>query len=192
MKTSISIFFFALFSLVAFTACSSQKTAVRSQSTSSAGNTSVAKKGVKWMSFEEAIAANERNPKKIFIDVYTDWCVWCKKMDKSTFRNPRVVKYLNDNFYSVKLDGEYKGEISFKGRTWNFVKDRKSGYHELASMLLDGRLSFPSYVVMNEDQKRIQVIPGYMEAPEFDMIMHYYGDDYYKTMTWSAFEQKYR
>ena len=64
---------------------------------------------VQWMSFEEAVAKNKLEPKKIFVDVYTDWCGWCKKMDAGTFNNPVVAKYLNEKYYNVKLDAEGQG-----------------------------------------------------------------------------------
>ena len=57
---------------------------------------------VKWMSFEEAVAKSKIEKRKIFIDVYTDWCGWCKVMDKSTFNDPQVAKILNEKFYPVK------------------------------------------------------------------------------------------
>ena len=57
---------------------------------------------VKWYTLEEAQKLNAKNPKKIIIDVYTDWCGWCKKMDQATFGNPAIAKYLNDNYYPVK------------------------------------------------------------------------------------------
>ena len=61
---------------------------------------------VKWMTWEEAAAANDKQPKKIFVDVYTNWCGWCKKMDASTFKETDVVKILNEKFYPVKLNAE--------------------------------------------------------------------------------------
>ncbi|MBT8210292.1 MAG: thioredoxin domain-containing protein, partial [Eudoraea sp.] len=63
---------------------------------------------VQWLTWEEAtnLATTEENPKKIFVDVYTDWCGWCKKMDKDTFQNAEVAAYMSKNFYMVKLDGE--------------------------------------------------------------------------------------
>ena len=50
------------------------------------------------MGFEEAVAKSEKAPKKLFIDVYTDWCGWCKKMDKTTFAETEVAKYINENY----------------------------------------------------------------------------------------------
>jgi thiol:disulfide interchange protein len=37
---------------------------------------------VKWLSYDEAIALSKKNPKPIFIDVFTDWCGWCKEIKK--------------------------------------------------------------------------------------------------------------
>ncbi len=42
-------------------------------------------KTVRWLSWEEAIELSKEDPRKIVIDVYTEWCGWCKKMDKTTF-----------------------------------------------------------------------------------------------------------
>ena len=65
------------------------------------------------MSIEKAyeLSLTEENPKKIFIDVYTDWCGWCKRMDNTTFKDSVMVKFLNDNFYCVKLNAEQKEDI---------------------------------------------------------------------------------
>ena len=60
--------------------------------------------GINWMTWDEANAANKVTPKKIFIDIYTDWCGWCKKMDKSTFQDASVIEALNKDFYAVKFD----------------------------------------------------------------------------------------
>lgn len=61
---------------------------------------------IKWMGFNEAIEACKKEPKMIFIDVFTDWCGWCKRMDATTFKNPVIAKYMNDKFYAVKFDAE--------------------------------------------------------------------------------------
>src|SRR5688572_3382607 len=55
-------------------------------------------KEIRWMTIDEVQVAMKKKPKKVWIDVYTDWCGWCKKMDKTTFVNPEVIKYMNKNF----------------------------------------------------------------------------------------------
>ena len=78
-------------------------------------------KKINWMTFEEAVKLNETAPKKIFIDVYTDWCGWCTKMDQTTFVDPMIVEYMNENFYAVKFNAEQKEPVEFMGYT--FVND---------------------------------------------------------------------
>jgi thioredoxin-related protein len=118
---------------------------------------------VNWISFSEAVelAGSEENPKKVFIDVYTDWCGWCKKMDKDTFQNPQVAKYMEDNFYMVKMDGEGKEPIDFKGKTYKFIPSGRKGYHELAAALMQGRLSYPTTIFLDEEMNMLSPVPGY-------------------------------
>ena len=59
---------------------------------------------IKWTSFEDAIKKYQQQPKEIFIDVYTDWCGWCKKMDKTTYKNDVIVKYINDLPKEMRAD----------------------------------------------------------------------------------------
>lgn len=71
---------------------------------------------IEWLSFEEAVKENDSDKKLIFIDVYTDWCGWCKVMDKKTFTDETVKSFMNDNFHNVKLDAEQKEQIQFAGK----------------------------------------------------------------------------
>ena len=57
--------------------------------------------GIKWLTIEQAAERMKKEPRKIVIDVYTDWCGWCKKMDKNTFTDPKVVALVNKDYYAV-------------------------------------------------------------------------------------------
>ncbi|SDM42099.1 Thioredoxin-related protein [Catalinimonas alkaloidigena] len=146
---------------------------------------------INWLTFEEAMALNQKNPKKVFLDVYTDWCGWCKRMDQTTFSDPEVVKYMNENFYAVKFDAEGKDPIQFKGQTFKFVPSGRNGYHELAAALLNGKLSFPTTVYLDEEMNLIQPVPGYMKAPEFLKVLSYFGSDHFKDTPWEKYEKSY-
>lgn len=145
---------------------------------------------IQWLSWTEAVekANSENNPKKIFVDVYTDWCGWCKKMDKNTFNNPKVLDYMKDKFYMVKLDAEQKEDILYKGKTFKFIAQGRSGYHELAAALLQGRLSFPTTIFLNANQEILSPIPGYQGPEDFLKIAKYYGDDVYKDRSWKEYD----
>jgi thioredoxin-related protein len=152
---------------------------------------------VKWMSFEQAVAAIEkdkkegRKPKKIFIDIYTDWFGWCKKMDKETFEHASIYPYLNKNFYPVKLNAEQREEIKFANHTFKFVPQGTRGYHELAASLLDGQMSYPTVIFLNEEVQMLQRIPGYLDIPTFDAIMHYLAEDHYRNTPWADFQRQF-
>ena len=147
---------------------------------------------VDWLSWDQAaaLAESEANPKKIFVDVYTDWCGWCKKMDKDTFQNAEVAQYMQDNFYMVKLDGEGKEPIEFRGTTYKYVPSGRRGYHEFAAALLQGRLSYPTVVFMDEKLNVLSPVPGYQKPGPFLNIARYFGDDIYKDKDWQTYSSQ--
>lgn len=152
---------------------------------------SAQKAEINWMTIEEAEAAVAQEPRKVFIDVYTDWCGWCKRMDKNTFQNPGLAEYVNENFYAVKLDGEEKDSLTFRGETYGFVKKGRRGYNELPAVMLDGRLSYPTIVFLDEELNMIQPIPGYQAPQVFEQIITYMANDVYKTESFEDYKEKY-
>lgn len=113
---------------------------------------------IEWMKFEEAIAANAQNPKMLIVDVYTDWCGWCKKMDKETFTDPKVIAHINENFYAVKLNAEDTSRtFDFMGRTYNEAQ-------MAAAMRVN---SYPNFVIIEPKLQNIAQLPGYRQPEEF-------------------------
>jgi len=147
---------------------------------------------VQWMSFEEALKKGKENPRKIFIDVYTDWCGWCKRMDKTTFDNEKVAALLNEKYYAVKLDAEQKGDIEFDGRTFKFIAEGRNGYHELAASLLNGKMSYPTVVFLDEEFRLITPVPGYQQPQDLHPILQFIGDSHYKNTKWESFIEQYK
>jgi len=149
---------------------------------------------IKWMDFEEAVALNKKKPKKIFIDMYTDWCGWCKKMDGATFINPVIVEYMNANYYAVKFNAERKDTVVYNGT--KFVNPNPTGQrssHQLAMELLSGRMSYPSFIFLDENLNKITTVPGYRKAPEFESILHFFGENaYLKDPVFSNFDATFK
>lgn len=154
--------------------------------------TADAQNNVKWMSWEEAMTAAETSPKKIYIDVYTDWCGYCKKMDKTTFKDPKVVDFLNDNFYPVKFNAEQKEKINFNNTEFGYIAGGQRGVHELAYALLNGRLGYPAFVILDEEFARILISPGFKGPDAVMMEMEFAKDEKYKTMAWTNFQTEYK
>lgn len=143
---------------------------------------------IQWMTWEDAIKKSDKNPKKIFVDVYTDWCGWCKKMDASTFADPKVTEFINKNFYAVKFNAEQSEDIVYKGNTLKFIPNGRRGYHQLAFSLLDGRLGYPSYVYLDEQQNRITISPGFKPVDAMMKELNYVAGNHYKTITLDQYQ----
>lgn len=123
-------------------------------------------KKINWVSIEEAEKLTMETPKKIFVDVYTDWCGWCKRMDATTFTDEAVIDYVNEHFYAVKLNAESKENISLKGMNTNGI--------ELARSF---RVSaYPTIVFIDETFQRVTPVPGYRKAEEFRDILKQFNE----------------
>lgn len=143
---------------------------------------------IKWYTWDEAVNLNKKKPKKIFIDVYTDWCGWCKRMDAQTFTNPEVIGYMNANFYPVKFNAEQKETIKFQDKEFGYQQgERGRGVHMLAYSLLDGRLGYPAFVMLNEKYERIALSPGYKEAPQLMKELKFAKEEIYKNKSWDEY-----
>lgn len=147
---------------------------------------------INWMSWEEAVEASSVEKRKFVVDVYTEWCGWCKKMDSSTFRDEEIVKYVNENYYAIKFDAEQKEDISLNGKVYKFNRTGKRGYHQLAAEITRGRLSYPTVVFLDEDLNLIQSIPGYRDTQSFEMIMRYFAENYHTSIPWKKYVRSYQ
>jgi thioredoxin-related protein len=140
---------------------------------------------IKWISFEDAVELQKTKPKKIIVDVYTDWCGWCKKMDKNTYTDAEVIKQIEANFYFVKLNAEQKEEIKYKDKVFTFKQEYKA--NELAVSLLNGQMSYPSTVFLDEDMNLLTVVPGYLTPKDMNPILKYFGENIYKEKNWKEY-----
>lgn len=145
---------------------------------------------IHWMTIEQAEQKMKEQPKMVLVDVYTSWCGWCKVMDKKTYTNPDLIKYVNNNFYAVKFNAEQKSTIHFMGKDWEYNKQYK--VNNLAMDILHGRLSYPTTVIMEKDFKSAEPIPGYLEVPQMESILKYFGDEVYLHEAWKDFQKSFK
>lgn len=146
---------------------------------------------VNWMTLEQAIEKSKTEKRKIFVDVYTDWCGWCKRMDSTTFVDPSVARYLNEHYYAVKFNAEQQQDIVYKDKTYHFKRNGARGYHELAAEWLNNRLSYPTVVFLDENMTLIQPVPNYQEPRKMETIINYFGSDSHRKTPWEAFERNF-
>jgi thioredoxin-related protein len=150
---------------------------------------------IDWMTMDEALAAQEGAPRKIFMDVYTVWCGPCKLLDKNTFSNIDVITYINENYYAVKFNAEGKEPITFEGFTYtnpNYKEGRRgrNATHFFADALkLQG---YPSLVFFENDGSLIQAIAGYKTPEELELFLKMIATDAYKNVNTGPKWQKYK
>lgn len=154
---------------------------------------------VEWMSMNDALEAQKENPKKIFVDVYTDWCGPCKLMDKKTLQNKDVAKYISNNYYAVKFNAEGTEEVNYNDFTYtnpNYNPDRKgrNSQHLFAHALkITG---YPSIVFFDETGKVIAPVVGYQSPTQLEVYLKMINNDDYKRLNtaeaWNAYKDNFK
>tara|TARA_R110000868_G_scaffold28241_28_gene106239 strand:+ start:3375 stop:3902 length:528 start_codon:yes stop_codon:yes gene_type:complete len=141
---------------------------------------------IKWVSFEEALALQKKAPKKIMMDVYTTWCGPCKLLDKNTFHNADVVKYVNSNYYAVKFNAEGNEVIDYKGNTYsnpNYnpeLANRRNSQHQLAGYFQIN--AYPTIVFADEQGELIAPIRGYQTPTQLELYLKMFKSNQHKEM----------
>jgi thioredoxin-related protein len=133
------------------------------------GTFAVQAQEIKWMSMDEALAAQKKKAKPIFMDVYTDWCGPCKMLDKNTFADKEVAEYINKNFYAVKFNAEGNSEVTLNGKKYSnpkYIPNRKgrNAVHEFTLFLNVN--AYPSMVVLNTKGEVDNTIVGYHQPQQ--------------------------
>jgi thioredoxin-related protein len=157
-----------------------------------AGSTSTQQK-INWLSFEEAFALHQTAPKKWVIDVSTEWCGWCKRMDQTTFSDSLVIEHVTANFYAVALDGEHKEDITIGDQTYKFVAEGRRGYNQLPAELMGGKMSYPTIIFFGDDLQNYGPVPGYRDARDFLQLLEFF-EVYHPVsnpISWDAFSANY-
>lgn len=144
---------------------------------------------VKWITLDEALAAQQKNPKKILMDVYTNWCGPCKLLDKNTFGNPDVSAYINENYYAVKFNAEGNELINYLGNNFsnpNYNPNRsgRNVRHQFTAYL--GITGYPTIVFLDEYGQFITPVVGYQNVQQMEFYLKLFYSNDYKTLNSQA------
>lgn len=158
---------------------------------------------IQWMTMNQALKAQKENPKKILVKFYTDWCSMCKKMDKNTFSDDKIVKYANENYYMVSFDAEGNEVVDFQGKKFtnpHFESQKKSVYggkgiqHEFVQLF--GVRGYPSTIFLDENGKLLTGLVGYFDVENFEIYMHLFGSNAYKNIKnrqeWETYRENFK
>jgi len=152
---------------------------------------------INWITIEEAIELQKTAPKKIIMDVYTNWCGPCKMLDKNTFGNEDVANYVNEHFYAVKFNAEGNDTVIFKDKTFSNPNydatkvNRRNSVHEF-SRFLKVR-AYPTMIFFDEEANFITPVSGYLKPQQLELYLKLFQSDKYKEMdTQEKFNEYYK
>ncbi len=141
--------------------------------------------GIKWVSLSEAEKLTAKKKKKIFVDVYTDWCGWCKRLDATTYQDETVIKYLNENFYAVKLNAETRDTVTYKGIKYSYNPSRR--VNDVAPQFLTAQPGYPTLTYLDDKMNVIRVAPGYVDGTAFLNQLKFINENYYLNMSFEKY-----
>ena len=119
-----------------------------------------------WRGWDAGMKAAGANKRFVMVDVYTDWCGWCKRMDRDVFSNPEVREYLGKKFVTVRLNAEAGDAAHYEG------KDFTS--RTLATRF--GVTGYPTTIFLRANGDHLANVPGYLPADRFLLLLRYIGD----------------
>ncbi|MBU86474.1 MAG: thioredoxin family protein [Flavobacteriaceae bacterium] len=142
---------------------------------------------IDWINVNDLKEVLKTSKKNIIIDVYTNWCGPCKLMERNTFQNKYISKFINENYHAVKFNAEGNESINFMDKFFqnpNFDSSRvntRNATHEFARFL--GISAYPTTVFLDKDMNLITPVRGYLIPKQLEIYLELFKNDDYRTIT---------
>ncbi len=150
----------------------------------------------KWYSINEALEAQKTSGKKMFIDVYTNWCGPCKMLEANTFSNATIRNLLTEYYIPTKFNAEGADTIIFQEQTFVNPKPNagpRQSTHQFTYFIAQtpNGVAYPTMVFLDEELNMLQPIAGYLTAERLEPILEYFGKVHYKSVKWELFRTEF-
>lgn len=119
----------------------------------------VAADAITWYSYEDGLARSKAEKKKIYINFHADWCGYCHKMERETFKNADVIAYLNRNYIPIRIDSDKEKKLASQYRV----------------------RGLPDNHFLSETGENIGNQPGYLGPKDFMKIITFVYEEKYKS-----------
>ncbi|MFN4082237.1 MAG: thioredoxin family protein [Bacteroidia bacterium] len=128
---------------------------------------------IKWLDFNTGYNLAQKKGKIMIVDVYTDWCGWCKKMDRDAYAKEEISKIVNSDFIPVKFNPEITGVVyKFEGKEYTG--------EQLAGVISNYQISgYPTTIFLYPKEKKSEIVVGYKNAEQLKPILEDMKKKYY-------------
>jgi thiol:disulfide interchange protein len=123
---------------------------------------------VVWHNMTEGYSKAKKEKKLLLVDVYTDWCYWCKVMDKYTYTNKNIIQKMSDYVVAVKFNPEKNEQHIVESDTLN-------SYQLSRFLAKGGRIpGYPSTFIWKDFTKSsdINAYSGYMDSTQLNEVLN--------------------
>lgn len=136
---------------------------------------------VEWRDWNAGLSAAAASSRPVLVDVYTDWCGWCRRMDRDVYGRADVARYLSQKFVTIRLNAESSESVTYRGRSMTA--------RSLASSFdVSG---YPTTLFLTSDGEHLVNVPGYVEAGRFLLLLRYVGDGHMERgVRWDEFVKR--
>lgn len=146
---------------------------------------------VRWVSWDNVTEKINKGDKKFIVYFYYDGCKWCRFMEESTLSSDHLARFINHNFYAFHINASSSDKIVIGDKSYTSVRIGKYDFHELATDMLGGNMSFPSIVFLNEQFKKLGTYDQYIDIQNFEMLLSFYAGDHHKRTMWRKYANNY-
>jgi len=156
----------------------------------SAKVTPTTREKLNWITMAELKEKITTDPRPVLIDLYTNWCYWCKVMEKKTYGNEQVIRYINEHFYAVKVDAETKEPVAWGDRSFSYNDAYK--VNDFALYLTSGQPGFPTTAIFADEKSGPASLEGFLEPKDLEPVLKYFGEGYNKKESFQAFQADFK
>ncbi|MDP9957766.1 thioredoxin family protein [Epilithonimonas hungarica] len=153
---------------------------------------------VRWITLSQALEAQKKEPRKILIDFYADWCAPCREMEKYTFNHPEIAKIINQYYYAVKFESDGNESVTFAGHKFTNPdyksKKGKNGLHQFSKYMNINII--PTMIFLDENTDPITSLSGALKAKEVEPYFTMIAKNEYKNIKtrkeWESYQRKFK
>lgn len=121
---------------------------------------------VRWRTWDDGLAAAKKSRRRVIVDVYTNWCGWCRRMDADVYGRADIAAYLAEHFVTVKLNAE-SNDTAHRD-------DRPMTARSLAASYRVN--SYPTTIFLDSSGGHLATLPGYVPPEKFLLLLRWMGD----------------